>query len=86
MMVSLLVLSIVVTVEALAFGGDIHPQATLATYRARALDLDADNIAGICGGRQEDVLSLDVRSARVGQWQQVHRLRLRGCGHDGVGN
>jgi hypothetical protein len=70
-----LVLVIVVPLERLSFGGNVHPETTLPTYRAGPLDLEAYHVRFLLLWRREvDVCAGDVWSTAISQWQQVHCL------------
>lgn len=78
----LLVFTVLIATEFLAFRRDVHPEATLTTYRAGSFDLKADAVCRFGGRREVDVSPRDIGGAAVGQWQQIHDL-LRGlwCRH-----
>lgn len=78
----LLVFAVVIALELVAFRWDVHPETTLPTYRTGALNLEADEIAGICRWREVDVLAFDIGGAIVGQRQLINSLCSLRCSHD----
>lgn len=71
----LLELAVLVPLELVTLGGDVHPETAVTTYRAGALDLEAHAVCRLSGRRQVDVCSWHVWSASICQWQQIYSLR-----------
>lgn len=57
----------VLSAERLPRWGNIRPKASLTTYRARAFDLEANEICGLCRSGKVDVLAEYIRSSSIGQ-------------------
>ena len=73
-----LVLSEAVTIELLAFSGNVDPQAALTTDGAGTFNGKANIVGGLGGRRKVDVTSRDIGMTCIAQWEVVDFLGARG--------